>query len=99
MPVHTKQTCSLQEAAEFLHMSPAVLRQKACRGLIPGAKPGKCWVFLQSDLVTYLRSLYPHREQAPLSDKQETYPCHSLNAAKPGGFDLQPQRSANTPIC
>lgn len=61
-------TFDLVEAAKFLHMSPAVLRQKARRGLVKGAKPGKCWVFLKSDLVLYLRSLYPTHEQAPCSD-------------------------------
>jgi len=82
-------TLTLQQAADFLHMSPAVLRQKAARGLILGAKPGKCWVFLQSDLVAYLRSLYPTREQAPCSDK-EVIPCHFINAAVSGGSNLRP---------
>ncbi len=37
------RTLDLNEAAEFLHMSPAVVRQKAEAGIILGAKPGKCW--------------------------------------------------------
>ena len=90
MSNHDEITLSLPEAATFLKMSPAVLRQKASLGIIHGAKPGKCWVFIQSDLVAYLRSMYPTREQAPLSDKQEKYPCHSLNAATRGGYDLHP---------
>ena len=49
------QTFNLEEAAEFLHMSPAVLGQKAREGLIRAAKPGKRWVFLEDDLVSYLR--------------------------------------------
>ena len=40
------RTLDLNEAAEFLRMSPAVLRQKARAGIIKGAKPGKRWVFL-----------------------------------------------------
>jgi hypothetical protein len=94
MPSRIELTLTLNEAAKFLHMSPAVLRQKACRGLIHGAKPGRRWVFLQSDLVAYLRSLYPTPEQAPLSDTQEMFPCHSLNAVKPDWFVL-PHQPAN----
>src|SRR5579859_731176 len=80
-------TLDLNAAAAYLHMSPATLREKAKRGLIPGANPGKRWVFLRSALADYLRSLYPVSGQAPLSDctPKEVQSCHSLNAAKHGG--------------
>ena len=61
------RTLDLQEAAAFLRMSPAVLRQKARRGLVKAAKPGKRWVFLEDDLAVYLGQLYAGRRQAPLS--------------------------------
>ena len=83
-------TLDLHAAAEFLHMSPAVLRQKAKQGIVKGAKPGKCWVFLRSDLVAFLRSLYLTHEQTPHSDWKEVSPCHSLNAVKSGELDLPP---------
>jgi excisionase family DNA binding protein len=54
------KTLSLQEAAIFLKMTPEGLRRKAIKGEIPGAKPGKCWVFREDDLAEYLRSLYPN---------------------------------------
>ena len=63
-----ERTLDLQEAADFLRLSPAALRQKAQSGIIRGAKPGKCWVFLQSELVAYLKSLYSTGEQTPCSD-------------------------------
>jgi hypothetical protein len=85
------RTLDINEAAEFLHMSPAVLRQKACAGIVKGAKPGKRWVFLEYELADYLRSLYPSRGQAPQSDtEQEIKPCHSSNAVTSGGYDLVP---------
>jgi hypothetical protein len=92
-------TLDLQQAAAFLHMSPAVLRQKACRGIVKGAKPGKCWVFLKSDLVLYLHSLYPmpdcyQSEQTPCSDWKEVSPCHSINAVKSGGSALPPPEAS-----
>ena len=42
------RTLDLTEAAEFLHLHPHTLEAKARAGEVPGAKPGKCWVFLTS---------------------------------------------------
>jgi len=79
------QTLDLKQAAEFLCMSSAALRVKAKSGQIPAAKPGKCWVFLEDDLVAYLRSLYSVRGQAPHSGPgEEKSLCHLSNAVKPG---------------
>lgn len=39
-------TLDLKQAAAFLHMHPEELRSRAKRGLIPGAKIGRKWVFL-----------------------------------------------------
>lgn len=52
------RTLSLTEEARFLKLSPEALRRKAKTGEIPGAKAGKCWCFLEDDLVTFLRSRY-----------------------------------------
>jgi hypothetical protein len=84
------RTLDLKEAATFLRMNPATLRHKAKTGVIPGAKPGKCWVFIEADLVSYLQNLYAGSQQAPLSGcDKENAPCHSKNAAIPGGSVLQ----------
>ncbi|MCH7552867.1 MAG: helix-turn-helix domain-containing protein [Chloroflexi bacterium] len=77
----------LKEAAKFMCMSPCALREKAKSGLIPAAKPGKSWVFLEDDLVAYLRSLYAVPGQAPqCGSSEEKSLCHYTNAVKPGGF-------------
>jgi len=39
-------TLNLKQAAAFLHMHPEEVRSRAKRGLIPGAKIGRRWVFL-----------------------------------------------------
>jgi excisionase family DNA binding protein len=52
------KTLTLQEAAALLKMTSEGLRLKVIKGEIPGAKPGKCWVFSEDDLAEYLRSLY-----------------------------------------
>lgn len=83
-------TFGLQEAAAFLQMSPAALREKAKSGRVPAAKPGKCWVFLEDDLVAYVRSLYAGSGQAPQCDvSEEKSLCHYSNAVKPGGYALR----------
>jgi hypothetical protein len=79
------QSLGLKQAAQFLQMSPAALREKAKSGQIPAAKPGKRWVFLEDDLVAYVRSLYAGPGQAPLSGSSERKSlCHYTNAVRPG---------------
>ena len=63
-PPTSMRTLDLQEAAEFLRVHPETLRQLARTGKVPGAKVGRAWVFLEDDLVQYLRSLYPQPRQA-----------------------------------
>ena len=60
-------TLDLAGAAKFLKMNREFLRQKVKAGEIPGAKPGKCWCFIKSDLIAYLRSHYSTKAQAMLS--------------------------------
>jgi hypothetical protein len=42
-------TLDLQAAAAFLRIHPVTLQEKARCGEIPGAKIGKCWVFVDVD--------------------------------------------------
>jgi hypothetical protein len=69
-------TLNLQQAAELLHIHPVTLQSQAKAGKIPGAKIGKCWVFVSIDLIDYIRSQYPRRT---LQGEQEINLCHSLN--------------------
>jgi hypothetical protein len=84
------RTLDLKQAAKFLNMHPVTVQEKARAGIIPGAKPGKCWTFIEDDLAGYIRSLYPCNQQALQSDKgKELKPCHSTNAMahRTGGPD------------
>lgn len=49
-------TIGLDEAARFLHMAPSTLRKRAAAGKLIAYKPGKTWVFLQDELLNYLKS-------------------------------------------
>jgi hypothetical protein len=85
----TPISLSLSEAADFLKLSPSALRQKAKYGLIPGAKIGKCWVFIQQDLAELIRSQYSFPRQALRVSTTENVQCYT-NATKLGGSDLRP---------
>ena len=47
---------TLDEAASFLNMHPHTLEGFARKGRVTGYKPAKRWVFLESDLLEYLKS-------------------------------------------
>jgi excisionase family DNA binding protein len=49
-------TLNLQQAAELLRIHPVTLQAKAKAGEIPGAKIGKCWVFVDVDLIDHIRA-------------------------------------------
>ena len=52
-------TLGLAAGAQLLNLSPGTLRERAAAGLIPGAKIGRAWAFIEADLLEYLRSQYP----------------------------------------
>jgi hypothetical protein len=71
-------TLDTEQAAAFLRIHPVTLKAKARGGEIPGAKIGRRWVFLQIDLVAYLRAQYAARMSQ--GDTQENYGCHLSGA-------------------
>ena len=52
------RTLTLYEAADLLQVHWQTLRAKAAAGEVPSAKLGQKWVFLEEDLVSWLRSQY-----------------------------------------
>jgi excisionase family DNA binding protein len=82
------KTLNLQEAALFLKMTPEGLRRKVSNGQIPGAKPGKRWVFTEDDLAEFLRSLYANgaKETQGVQDRRNLW--HSTKGKTYGGLIL-----------
>lgn len=72
------KTLTLQQAAALLLIHPITLQERARIGEIPAAKPGKRWVFVEDDLLAYLRAQYPRR--ALQGDYMEKISCHSSSA-------------------
>jgi excisionase family DNA binding protein len=49
-------TFGIEEAADFLRIERVYALKLAGQGILPGAKIGKAWVFLEEDLRDYLRN-------------------------------------------
>jgi excisionase family DNA binding protein len=78
------RTLDLATAANFLGIHMETLRQRAAGGEIPGAKVGKCWRFLEADLVNYLRSLYSGQASQGVHRREKIW--HSTKEIKSIGF-------------
>lgn len=79
------ETLNLEQAARFLKLHPEELRRRAKAGRVPGAKVGKCWIFIQDDLAEFVRSLYSAPRQAlRVTFGLEVSKWHSKNVVTPG---------------
>ena len=86
-------TLDIEQAAKLLKISTGALSHKARAGVIKAAKPGKRWVFIEEDLIDYIRSLYRTPRQTPLMGGDIGHAqCHSTNEVKLGGFASPLQR-------
>ncbi|MEI6095787.1 MAG: helix-turn-helix domain-containing protein [Gammaproteobacteria bacterium] len=52
------KTLNIEEAAKFLGAHKETVRRLAVTGIIPGAKIGRGWMFIEQDLVTHMRNKY-----------------------------------------
>ncbi|XYJ11993.1 helix-turn-helix domain-containing protein [Telluria sp. B2] len=78
-------TLDLKQAAAFLRMHPEEVRRRAKLGLLPGAKPGKSWVFIEDDLAAWLRGQYLPAAPLPSKIGKEQATWQSTSAARLGG--------------
>lgn len=49
------KTLNLEECAAFLKVHPNTVSDLAVTGELPGAKIGRAWVFVEDDVLDYLR--------------------------------------------
>jgi len=87
------KTLDLREAAELLKMHPQTVRRLAIKGIIPSAKPGKCWVFIEADLVAWLRSRYCQPRQVP-EGEEDTQWHYTKGKTQNTGGPVSPHRTA-----
>ena len=84
----------IQGAAALLHISESAVYEKARNGDIPGAKPGKCWVFVEEDLIAYVRSLYrPNRESVQAEQKENVTSCSTEEKPVKSGGQSSPHQT------
>lgn len=84
------KTLDLKEAAFFLRMSPEGLRRKIAKGELPASKIGRRWLFIEDDLVQYMRSSYatpPETSWGVVGINRRTT-WHSIKEATSGGLPL-----------
>jgi excisionase family DNA binding protein len=58
------KTYDINEAADFLKIDRSTALELACLGALPGAKVGRAWVFMEDELVAYLRDVTRKQTQA-----------------------------------
>ena len=60
---------TLVEAAALLGLHKSTLASLALASIVPGAKTGRAWRFIESDLVAYLRGQYKGEHTCPSTNK------------------------------
>ena len=65
------KTLDIDQCAEFHKINRAAASQLAIIGDLPGARIGPAWVFLEDDLVEYLRALIRRQQRERQSAKTE----------------------------
>ncbi|PHV09987.1 multidrug DMT transporter permease [Chitinimonas sp. BJB300] len=86
------QTYSIKEAAKLLRCHPETLRQLTKQGKAPGRKVGRCYVYLEQDLLQYARGEYNPATRQALARKDT--PCHSTYLKTPATGTLPSPRQA-----
>lgn len=56
------RTFNVDECAQFLKIHRTTVLELAGKGELPGAKIGRAWVFLEDDLVAYVRRCAAHQK-------------------------------------
>ena len=69
----SSKTLNLQEASNLLMIHPVTTQTRAKSGAIPAVKIGKRWVFIEDDLLQWIRLQYTTKRQAVSTEAQECY--------------------------
>ncbi|WP_133130257.1 helix-turn-helix domain-containing protein [Legionella yabuuchiae] len=66
------KTLNIIEAAKFLGAHKETVRRMVASGVLPGVKIGRAWVFIEQDLITYVRSLYRNNRSLEINNKSRS---------------------------
>lgn len=93
----TTETLNIEQTADLLYAEADTVMQLARSGKLPGAKIGKAWVFLRSDVLAFLRreiddSTAARRSKTahpPILGTVTQKPAHGRSKPRPVLPDLQ----------
>ena len=73
----TEETMNAEECAKLLHCTPEQVEELARAGEIPGLKLGRGWLFVRTDLLSYLADKAREEAQRRRAKRQVAIPIHS----------------------
>jgi excisionase family DNA binding protein len=74
------KTYDINEAADFLKVDRSTALDLANLGTLPGAKVGRAWVFMEDELVAYLRDVTRKQTQVRRANAEA---CQVMDRAQP----------------
>lgn len=82
------KTFDIDECAEFLKVDSTTVSDMAGMGELPGARIGRGWVFLEEDLVEYVRTQvrYQRRERQSAQFEKQQGERDNTDQDNPTGF-------------
>lgn len=80
------KTYDIAEAADFLKVDRTTALDLAGAGELPGAKVGRAWVFLESDLIDYLRD----KVRRQTTERREETALRQRKSKEPLTFTARP---------
>jgi len=89
--MQTERTMDVHGAAAFLHVCPSTAYELARNGDVPAIKVGRSWVFLESDLVNFLRAKQNEQRQKAQVGEVKGEVCRSTKEERLGGAISQRQ--------
>lgn len=79
-------TLNIEEAAKFLGAHRETIRRMAASGELPGVKIGRGWVFIEQDIVMYMRNKYSSRDASQGAYVRSNKEWHSTKEMEFGGL-------------
>jgi len=89
------KTYDIHEAADFLKIDRTTALELAATGALPGAKVGRAWVFMEDELVAYLRDATRRQTQERRADTEARI---DLAAGPPAFRDARRPHSRRRPL-
>ena len=78
------KTYDVNEAADFLRVDRSTALDLANAGTLPGAKVGRAWVFMEDELINYLRDVTRKQTQ------ERRAQAEALNVLRNANRERQP---------